>query len=110
MKIAEILSDLTSLRVCGPAEALALVHASRTVSSTSDDVVGMTGEKKDATTGSNIKTDKNNDDDSEVQKIYELMKLHESIKKRGQDNSTDSGLEKARREVERVMRSIRQAD
>ncbi|KAL1651281.1 hypothetical protein SLS58_000620 [Diplodia intermedia] len=52
MQIAEVLSDLTSLRVCDPAAALALVSATTTTTTSSSSTNPAT-ELKSTTTGGN---------------------------------------------------------
>ncbi|KAI9792587.1 MAG: hypothetical protein M1816_002107 [Peltula sp. TS41687] len=95
MKVAEILSDLTSLRVCGPAEALALVRASSSSANGAQDL---------STSTSTAATGVDEQDDPELKKVYDLMRLHELVKKGyGAGKDSESELMKARELVDGVL-------
>ncbi|WEW60002.1 hypothetical protein PRK78_005484 [Emydomyces testavorans] len=92
MKVAEVLSDLTSLRACGHAEALALVNVHRTYD-------GSTPED-DSAQGTN----------PDLQRAKDLIELHKEVKLRHQQYQNgglvDKGLRQAREEVSRVLREL----
>ncbi|KAH4169266.1 hypothetical protein HBH43_115080 [Parastagonospora nodorum] len=85
LHLAEILSDLVSLRVCDPSAALALVSAR-------------------PNTPTHTETQKNaEEDDVELGRAKELLKLHYDVKERHKRGDLARGLEEARREVGRVV-------
>ncbi|KAI9778602.1 MAG: hypothetical protein M1839_007995 [Geoglossum umbratile] len=91
MKIAEVLSDLKSLHVCGPDEALALVKTAvgpSEIQSSSD--TPKTG------SGDSIKPTDENDPD--IKRAQGLLALHPTFKaQHGQTFNSD--LESARRDI-----------
>jgi hypothetical protein len=105
LRLAEILSDLVSLRVCvhpfpfphhhpttnlthkqDPAAALALVSARP------HDQSSPTG----ATTNQE-------DDDEDIKRAKDLLKYHYDVKEKHKRGELSLGLERARREVERAV-------
>ncbi|WPG98892.1 Hypothetical protein R9X50_00169200 [Acrodontium crateriforme] len=89
MRVAEMLSDLTSLRVCDPAAAQALtsVRPSKLVSTQSPEQTS---------------TEKN---DPDLKRARDLLDLHSTVKLAHQDG-IDKELNAAREDVARVMRSL----
>ncbi|KAJ4372409.1 hypothetical protein N0V83_004183 [Neocucurbitaria cava] len=75
MQLAEILSDLVSLRVCDPAAALALVS---TRSSSSQDPTNNT--KASGTDSRNEKEEEVEEDDVDLKRAKDLLKLHYEVK------------------------------
>ncbi|RAQ54883.1 hypothetical protein AFGD_009556 [Aspergillus flavus] len=96
MQVAEILSDLTSLRVCDYNDALTLVTVhERTPAELSPAdgrlvVASQPGEKT-------------NDD---LRRAKELVGLHYEIKARHADGTVDEELARAREDVNRVLREL----
>ncbi|KAL5121245.1 hypothetical protein ACEQ8H_000713 [Pleosporales sp. CAS-2024a] len=88
LQLAQILSDLVSLRVCDPAAALALVSAR-------PDAAGK------ETRGNEDDDDDN--DDVDVARAKELVKLHYGVKEKQKRGELSRGLEEARKEVERAL-------
>ncbi|KAJ9400603.1 hypothetical protein DTO282F9_2488 [Paecilomyces variotii] len=90
MQIAEILSDLTSLRACGHNEAIALVTVHKNI---------------DNAESSRAKSEENQNPD--LQRAKDLIDLHYNVKMkhmRGQQpGMVDEGLRKARDDVSRVL-------
>ncbi|KAK3719023.1 hypothetical protein LTR37_004586 [Vermiconidia calcicola] len=89
MHVADMISDLTSLQVCEPKAALALVSA-----------------RPDG--GSNAPN--NNDGgaqetDTDLKRAQDLLELHTTVKLAHQDG-TDRDLNEAREAVEKVLREI----
>ncbi|KAF7713770.1 Uncharacterized protein PECH_000601 [Penicillium ucsense] len=92
MQVAEILSDITSLRACGHTEALALVTVA------SEDT---RAEKNQSVTASH--------QDSKfgaLQRAKELVSLHYEVKSRHANGEVDHELQQAREAVERVLREL----
>ncbi|KAH8694105.1 hypothetical protein BGW36DRAFT_384381 [Talaromyces proteolyticus] len=92
MQIAEILSDLTSLRACGHTEALALVNVHKTAESTAEEQGA---------------------ESSELSRAKELADLHYTVKVKhmkngpGSDPEVDEGLQHAREDVNQVLRELK---
>jgi len=98
MRLAEILSDLVSLRVCDPAAALALVsarpatkHDSGTASTTAPNE-----EEGERTAGQHS-------DDADLVRAKELVRLHYQVKVAQQAGVLGRELDEARRDVERAL-------
>ncbi|KAK0259999.1 hypothetical protein LTR91_015009 [Friedmanniomyces endolithicus] len=89
MRVAEVLSDLTTLYLADPKAALALVTAR-----VSHD--GTAGAKPMA---------RYEDDDPDLQRARNLVQLHASVKVAHQDG-TDRELNEAREAVAKVMREL----
>ncbi|CAI7592174.1 unnamed protein product [Penicillium pancosmium] len=96
MKVAEILSDLTSLRVCDHHAALALVNAHRISLDTSSP-------SQSDTTATDAITSKKNKD---LQRAKELVELHYEVKARHVNGQVDADLQKARADVQQVLREL----
>ncbi|KAJ9312555.1 hypothetical protein DTO271D3_7102 [Paecilomyces variotii] len=92
MQVAEILSDLTSLRACGHNEAMVLVTVHKNIDNAE----------------SRAKPEENQNPD--LQRAKDLIDLHYNVKMkhmRGQQPGTvDEGLRKARDDVSRVLREL----
>ncbi|KAF2118453.1 hypothetical protein BDV96DRAFT_643698 [Lophiotrema nucula] len=86
MRVAEILSDLTSLRVCDPAAALALVSARPSSKST---------DAQD--------TKKPEEEDADLKRAKDLVQLHYEVKEKQRRGELGSGLGEARRAVDRAV-------
>jgi hypothetical protein len=115
MRVAEVLSDLTSLRVCvrpsssshntplltplkqEPAAAQALVSARPSPPSSSVDAV----KQKTAAIQKESK-----DEDPDLQRAKDLVDLHYAVKASHGRGSVDKSLEDAKRDVERVLRGV----
>ncbi|KAK4897358.1 hypothetical protein LTR27_004878 [Elasticomyces elasticus] len=89
MRVAEILSDLTTLYLADPKAALALVTA------------------RDAEDGVSRKvTDvRHEDDDPDLKRARDLVQLHAEVKVAHQDG-TDKELNEAREAVAKVLREL----
>ncbi|OJJ48549.1 hypothetical protein ASPZODRAFT_130612 [Penicilliopsis zonata CBS 506.65] len=93
MQVAEILSDLTSLRVCDYSDALALVTANKKVSGG--------GLLENST---NVKEPSSRN--QELERAKELVDLHYAVKTRHVDGKVDKELSRAREDVSRVLREL----
>ncbi|EED12248.1 conserved hypothetical protein [Talaromyces stipitatus ATCC 10500] len=98
MQLAEVLSDLTSLRACGHHEALVLVNVHKaTVAKTSTEEDDT---KRDA------------EQHTDLSRAKELMELHYGVKVKHMGNAPnyepviDEGLRRAREDVNRVLREL----
>ncbi|KAK4629452.1 hypothetical protein CLAFUW4_08038 [Fulvia fulva] len=89
MRVAELLSDLTSLQVCDPNAALALVS---TRPEPSPEQGNGTTESKEI-------------EDSDLKRAKDLLELHGTVKLAHQDG-TDKDLNQARDAVARVLRTL----
>ncbi|KAJ6178528.1 hypothetical protein N7519_008989 [Penicillium mononematosum] len=85
MQVAEILSDINSLRVCGHSEALALVNVHKNLSADSTESGGALEDKSPA------------DDKADLRRAKELVELHYEVKARHVDGTVDEELSKARK-------------
>ncbi|KAJ6024276.1 hypothetical protein N7540_005073 [Penicillium herquei] len=96
MQVAEILSDITSLRVCGHNEALALVTVNQATPGaiSGDNGVG-------AGCGSDELKKK-----EDLRRAKELVNLHYEVKSRHANGEVDDGLQKAREDVAAVLREL----
>ncbi|GAB1213772.1 hypothetical protein ATERTT37_002925 [Aspergillus terreus] len=96
MQVAEILSDLTSLRVCDHQDALALVTVNERIAAP------VAAEQGDASKA-HAKEPANED----LQRAKELVELHYEIKARHANGTVDDELAQAREQVNRVLRELR---
>ncbi|EME79155.1 uncharacterized protein MYCFIDRAFT_34761 [Pseudocercospora fijiensis CIRAD86] len=87
MKVADFLSDLTSLQVCDPNAALALVS-----------------ERPDNGAQANGGPVKN-DDDQDLKRAKDLLSLHSEVKVAHVDG-TDKELNQAREDVAKVLSTL----
>ncbi|KAL4897655.1 hypothetical protein BDV59DRAFT_168205 [Aspergillus ambiguus] len=88
MQVAEILSDLTSLRVCDHHDALALVTVNERIApSTTDENSTRTEEKPN----------------EDLQRAKELVELHYEIKARHANGTVGDELARAREDVNQVL-------
>ncbi|KAF3051554.1 hypothetical protein E8E11_009689 [Didymella keratinophila] len=97
MQLAEILSDLVSLRpgVCDPAAAIALVSARPSSSSTgASSIAPSIATKPDKPT---------EDDDEDLRRAKELVALHYDVRERYKRGELTRGLAEARSAVERAL-------
>ncbi|KAF2869262.1 hypothetical protein BDV95DRAFT_498602 [Massariosphaeria phaeospora] len=90
MQLAEILSDLVSLRVCDPAAALALVSARPNSTAKPTDPKDKAPETE---------TD---EQDPDLKRAKELVKLHYGVREASKRGELGRGLEEARAAIERV--------
>lgn len=91
LRLAEILSDLVSLRVCDPSAALALVSARA---------------NEGPTTGRNEKKEVQHvEEDPDIKRAKELVELHYAVKEAHRKGELGAGLEDARASVERAVGS-----
>ncbi|KAJ5161204.1 hypothetical protein N7492_006596 [Penicillium capsulatum] len=100
MHVAEILSDITSLRVCGYNEALALVSVHKVATPQSVDAATALQTLSPAEKGP---SGKKSDD---LHRAKELVQLHDEIKSRHSNGEVDDSLRRAREDVEYVMRAL----
>ncbi|KAJ5594082.1 uncharacterized protein N7459_000290 [Penicillium hispanicum] len=102
MQVAEILSDITSLQVCGHTEALALVNVHKTVPSSTTSTTTEGG--KPATTAESedkIASQLLKEEDS--RRANDLVQLHYEFKSQHANGEVDDALRRARRDVEQVL-------
>ncbi|KAH7124021.1 hypothetical protein B0J11DRAFT_530502 [Dendryphion nanum] len=90
MQLAEILSDLVSLRVCHPTAALALVSARSSDSPTPSS--GTTA----------LRTANQTEGDEELRRAKELVRLHYEVREAQRRGELGRGLEEAREAVRGV--------
>ncbi|MCJ1402770.1 hypothetical protein MMC11_005991 [Xylographa trunciseda] len=108
MQVAEILSDLTSLRVCDHEAAIALVTSYETIDTQnkqSDNSNVSIVRPTVSRTGSVLKDAQ---DDPDLQRAVDLVDLHYGVKEKHKQG-TDMELQKARQSVRRVMESMHRA-
>ncbi|KAI9852419.1 MAG: hypothetical protein M1838_000737 [Thelocarpon superellum] len=108
MQIAEILSDLTSFRVCGHAEAMALVHAAQLVPP-ADSTTSATQPASADAQAVTLATEKKPEDSADVRRAFDLMSLHTSLKVQPQERQ-QAALQQARKDVSEVMVKVRRVD
>ncbi|MCJ1283694.1 hypothetical protein MMC26_003025 [Xylographa opegraphella] len=109
MQIAEILSDLTSLRVCDYEAAIALVSSYKII-----DTKNTTGEETNTSRSSSDSRPKTSrttsvlkdaQDDPDLQRAMDLVDLHYGVKEKHK-HGTDMELQKARQDVRRVIEGM----
>ncbi|KAF2750687.1 hypothetical protein M011DRAFT_416871, partial [Sporormia fimetaria CBS 119925] len=98
MQIAEILSDLTSLRVCDPTAALALVSARPAPTAKTSATAPLHNEPGTEALGQQDKGAAE-DADADIQRAKELVKLHYEVREKQKRGELGRGLEEARRKV-----------
>ncbi|KAB8229236.1 uncharacterized protein BDW43DRAFT_289089 [Aspergillus alliaceus] len=96
MQVAEILSDLTSLRVCDHNEALALVTVHERIPVEPSQLDG-------SSTIESQQSEKVNDN---LRRAKELVDLHYEIKARHAGGTVDEELAHAREDVNRVLKEL----
>jgi hypothetical protein len=101
MKLAEVLSDLNTLRVCDHAAALALVSARPTPPS----LLGTTSSTQNVVTGTQSQQQEENDVD--LQRARDLLRLHSEVKVAREQGAIERELREARR---MVREAIEEAD
>ncbi|KAF2253449.1 hypothetical protein BU26DRAFT_418669 [Trematosphaeria pertusa] len=93
MHLAEILSDLVSLRVCDPAAALALVSA-----------------RPDPTTSASSKAERDESreeqEDGDLKRAKDLVELHYAVKEAHKRGELGRGLMDARASVDRAVGGV----
>ncbi|KAF2436390.1 hypothetical protein EJ08DRAFT_691562 [Tothia fuscella] len=99
MRVAEVLSDLTSLRVCDPTAAQSLVSARPSPPSSSTEAVK-------AKTAAALQKGKSVQEDTDLQRAKDLIDLHYKVKVAHENGRADEGLEGARRDVRAVLRGL----
>ncbi|MCJ1234421.1 hypothetical protein MMC14_002382 [Varicellaria rhodocarpa] len=124
MQVAEILSDLTSLRVCDHGAALAFVSSHKALSSTSEaspkDYVTANLVDKDSSAPSDTSSTlsltgirssplEDTEDDLDLQRAIDLVDLHYGVKKKHMQG-VDMNLSQARTDVNRVLEKLRVKD
>ncbi|KAJ5192797.1 hypothetical protein N7449_008939 [Penicillium cf. viridicatum] len=95
MQVAEILSDINSLRVCGHNEALALVNVHKNITGSDSSESGSALADKSPT-----------DDKADLRRAKELVELHYEVKARHANGTVDEELSQARQDVRRVLREL----
>ncbi|KAJ5769382.1 hypothetical protein N7520_003941 [Penicillium odoratum] len=103
MQVAEILSDITSFRVCGHKEALSLVNANHSIPR-----ADATDESKSPTVNASDEapTSPLNKKQDDLRHAKELVKLHYEFKSRHTDGEVDVALRKAREDVNQVLNEL----
>ncbi|GKZ87853.1 hypothetical protein CBS63078_1692 [Aspergillus niger] len=102
MQVAEILSDLTSLRVCDHHDALALV----TVNERIPHITAQLGLKATSTSQASSGADLSRYENEDLSRAKELVDLHYEFKARHALGTVDEELARAREEVGRVLREL----
>ncbi|KAJ5917832.1 hypothetical protein N7454_010207 [Penicillium verhagenii] len=103
MQVAEILSDITSLRVCGHNEALSLVNANQSLAETS---ATETSNSSTVNASHDAPETQLNNKQDHLRRAKELVKLHYEFKSRHSDGEVDSALRKSREDVEKVLAEL----
>ncbi|KAK2758780.1 hypothetical protein FQN54_003472 [Arachnomyces sp. PD_36] len=101
MQVAEILSDLTSLRVCGHSQAHSLVNVHRNLSDSSAPATN----DPNAGEGGHVKETQSPD----LKRATELVELHYDVKAKhfeGENWVVEKDLQRARTDVNRVLRDL----
>ncbi|PYI01020.1 hypothetical protein BO78DRAFT_328637 [Aspergillus sclerotiicarbonarius CBS 121057] len=106
MQVAEILSDLTSLRVCDHHDALALVTVNERIPHATEQ--GQLDPNATTQTSTGTKQDRSENED--LRRAKELVDLHYEIKARHALGTVDEELARAREEVTRVLRELSYVD
>lgn len=118
MQIAEILSDLDTLRVCDPPAALALVSASTTttypfpapsiaaVTKPSDTISTWQQQQQQQGDTAQARTSAAVDDDADLTRAKDLIALHELFKGEGGAAGKMAELSEARGLVDAAMRGL----
>ncbi|KAL2867115.1 uncharacterized protein BJX67DRAFT_353988 [Aspergillus lucknowensis] len=99
MKVAEILSDLASLRACDYNDALNLVTVNERLPSSE------TGDRT-APGDSTAKQPKSEPEKEHIRLATELVELHYEMKAIHKDGRVDDQLRRGREEVNRVLREL----
>ncbi|KAF2030036.1 hypothetical protein EK21DRAFT_112329 [Setomelanomma holmii] len=104
--VAEILSDLVSLRVCDPTAALALVSARPNPNPNPNPnphlTTSHTSSQAPAQSASSNTPDKH-DDDVDLKRAKDLLKYHYEVKEAHRMGRLNAGLDEARRNVARAV-------
>ncbi|KZF25918.1 hypothetical protein L228DRAFT_264355 [Xylona heveae TC161] len=93
MQVAEILSDLTSLQVCGHDEASALVNAHKTLGNAKAEKIENQTQMLDPR------------DDPDLQRANDVMELHAAVKLK-HSHGVDEALQRSRADVRRILSSL----
>ncbi|KAL3453641.1 hypothetical protein BJX65DRAFT_264569 [Aspergillus insuetus] len=99
MKVAEILSDLASLRACDYNDALNLVTINQVLPSVETGESSVTGDAAVNTTEANTAK-------YHLRLASELVELHYEMKAVHKDGKVDEQLRRGREEVNRVLREL----
>ncbi|MCJ1356946.1 MAG: hypothetical protein MMC33_006942 [Icmadophila ericetorum] len=106
MHIAEVLSDLTSLRVCDHDAALALVSSYKT--SQAIDTADSNSSNSSSSRGKSLRrksTLEGAESDPDLQRAIDLIDLHYGVKE-DHVQGRDTGLQQARADVARVIEHL----
>ncbi|RHZ65321.1 uncharacterized protein CDV56_106171 [Aspergillus thermomutatus] len=98
MQVAEILSDLTSLRVCDYNDALALVTVNERLNE-----ARVPPDDRSKAAVSKRQQEQQNDD---LRRAKELVDLHYEMKAKHAHGMVDEELTRAREEVNRVLKEL----
>ncbi|KAI3139141.1 hypothetical protein CBS147326_2819 [Penicillium roqueforti] len=99
MQVAEILSDINSLQVCGHAEAFALVNVHKTTPGSTATVPSKpaaTAEPEDKIASQLLKKE-------DSRRANDLVQLHYEFKSQHANGEVDDALRRAREDVEQVL-------
>ncbi|RAL12316.1 uncharacterized protein BO97DRAFT_443325 [Aspergillus homomorphus CBS 101889] len=100
MQVAEILSDLTSLRVCDHNDALALVTVYERLDSYPTETQLQSVDSREGTPALQKEKD-------QLRQAKELVELHHEMKSRHVLGTVDEELTKLRGDVQRVLLELR---
>lgn len=104
MKVAEILSDLTSLRVCEYKDALALVTVNKRIPLDLESSEIPHGGISDAQGTS--QEQESQIQNTDLERAKELVDLHYMIKEKHKEGNVDEDLARLRSDVNRVLREL----
>ncbi|BCR91279.1 uncharacterized protein ACHE_70122S [Aspergillus chevalieri] len=93
MQVAEILSDLTSLRVCDHTDALTLVTVNERLPARTPSQEAQSQSQ-------------NRDSNQDLRRAKELVDLHRELKTRHANGTVDEDLARARENVQKVLKEV----
>ncbi|GKZ34690.1 hypothetical protein AbraIFM66950_005004 [Aspergillus brasiliensis] len=106
MQVAEILSDLTSLRVCDHHDALALVTVNERIPHAAEKQQLGLGAISTSTSQAGSELAPRSYENEDLRRAKELVDLHYEFKARHALGTVDEELSRAREEVARVLREL----
>ncbi|EYE99220.1 uncharacterized protein EURHEDRAFT_408489 [Aspergillus ruber CBS 135680] len=98
MQVAEILSDITSLRVCDHADALTLV--------TVNERLPPRAPSQETQFQSQSQAQSHRDSNEDLRRAKELVNLHHELKTRHANGTVDEELARARENVKKVLKEV----
>ncbi|OJJ79854.1 uncharacterized protein ASPGLDRAFT_69757 [Aspergillus glaucus CBS 516.65] len=100
MQVAEILSDITSLRVCDHTDALTLVTVNERLPARAP------SQETQSQTQSQSQAQSHRDSNEDLRRAKELVDLHHELKTRHANGTVDEELARARESVRKVLKEL----